>query len=360
MASASSGASITLGELARRLGGEVVGDADRRLTGVRTLDLAGPEDLSFVTQASYLEEAARSQAGALLVGADVHLAGRSLLRVKNASLALVDVIRHFHPPRKTAPGVHPTAIVGDGCRIDASVAVGPYAVVGDGVAIGAGCVIGAHAVVGRCSKLGDGVVLYPHVVLYDDTELGDRVTIHAGVVLGADGFGYVTHQGEHVKVPQVGRVVVECDVEIGALAAVDRALLGDTRIGQGTKIDNLVQVGHNVRIGRGCIVCGQAGLAGSARLQDYVVVGGQSGVMGHHEIPAGTQIAGKSMAMEQSGGGQIAGIPAVDIRKWRRQTVYISRLGEMARRLRALEKRLDRIEPDRKEPDRMEPSDEIP
>lgn len=335
---------MTLGELARRLKGEVVGDPEIRLTGIRTLELAGKNDLSFLTQAGYLAEAAKSAAAAILVGPEVHLEDRALLRVKNPGLAMAEAIALFRPPSSPPSGVHPTVVVGQGCRIDDSVTIGPYAVIGDASVIGARGVIGAHAVLGERCTLGEDVMLHPHVVLYADTEVGDRAEIHAGVVLGADGFGYVPHQGKHVKVPQAGRVVIEDDVEIGALSAVDRAVLEETRIGEGTKIDNLVQVGHNVRIGRGCMVCGQAGIAGSARLQDYVVVGGQSGVMGHHEIQTGTQIAGKSMAMEQSGGGQIAGIPAVDIRKWRRQTVLLGRLGEMARRLRVLEKRLEKNE----------------
>lgn len=339
-------ATYSLAELARRFGAEVVGDPSTEISAVRALDRAGPGDLSFVTRAGYLADAARSEASAFLISrthaarADA-LEGRSLLVVEDPSLVLARAIELFHPPRKPAPGIHPTAVVGDGCAIDDSVSIGPYAVVGDGTVVGAASTIGAHAVVGRHCLLGREVTLHPHAVLYDRTELGDRVVLHAGVVLGADGFGYATHGGEHVKVPQVGRVVIEADVEIGALSAVDRAVLEETRVGRGTKIDNLVQVGHNVRIGRGCILCGQSGLAGSARLRDYVVVGGQSGVMGHHEIPEGTQIAGKSMAMEQSGGGRIAGIPAIDLGKWRRQTVLIGRLGEMARRLRALEKRMD-------------------
>ena len=335
---------ITLGELARRLGGRVDGDPDTLIRAVRTLDQAGPGDLSFVTRAGFRDEAARSKSAALLVPEDFQLEGRPLLIVPNPSLALALVIELFHPSSEPAAQVHPTAVVGQDCVLGDRVSLGPYAVVGDDCVLGDGCTIGAHAVVGRGCRLGVEVTLHPHVVLYDDTELGDRVRLHAGVVLGADGFGYVTHQGEHVKVPQAGRVVVESDVEIGALSAVDRAMLEETRVGSGTKVDNLVQVGHNVRLGRGCILCGQSGIAGSAQLGDYVVVGGQSGVMGHHEIPAGTQIAGKSMAMEQSGGGQIAGIPAVDLRKWRRQTVLISRLGEMARRLRALEKLVEERE----------------
>jgi UDP-3-O-[3-hydroxymyristoyl] glucosamine N-acyltransferase len=177
-------------------------------------------------------------------------------------------------------------------------------------------------------------------VLYDDTEIGPGSVVHAGAVLGADGFGYATQGGAHHKVPQVGRVVVEADVEIGANSTIDRATLGETRIGEGTKIDNLVQVGHNVRVGRHCILCGQAGIAGSTSLGDGVVLAGQAGVAGHIEVGDRVQVAAKSAALASVEPGMVvAGIPAVELRRWRRQVALLSRLEEMSRRLRALEKR---------------------
>jgi UDP-3-O-[3-hydroxymyristoyl] glucosamine N-acyltransferase len=196
-------------------------------------------------------------------------------------------------------------------------------------------------VIGRRCAVGEGAVLHPHAVLYDGTEVGAGATVHAGVVLGADGFGYATHGGVHHKVPQVGRVVLEEGVEVGANSTIDRATLGETRIGRGTKIDNLVQVGHNVRVGRHCILCGQAGIAGSTELGDYVVLAGQSGVSGHIKLGDGVQVAAKSAALSSvEPGTKVAGIPAVELRKWRRQAVLIARLEEMSRRVRALEKRL--------------------
>src|SRR6185295_9948094 len=183
--------------------------------------------------------------------------------------------------------------------------------------------------------------LHPHAVLYDGTAVGANSVVHAGAVLGADGFGYATQGGAHHKVPQIGRVVVEAEVEIGANTTIDRATLGETRIGAGTKIDNLVQVGHNVRIGRHCILCGQAGIAGSTRLGDGVVLAGQAGVAGHIELGDRVQVAAKSAALAPvAPGAVVAGIPAVDLRQWRRQVALLSRLGEMNRRLKALEKKL--------------------
>jgi UDP-3-O-[3-hydroxymyristoyl] glucosamine N-acyltransferase len=194
-------------------------------------------------------------------------------------------------------------------------------------------------VVGRGSSVGAGAVLHPHVVLYPGVELGERAVVHAGSVLGADGFGYATERGAHLKIPQVGGVEIGADVEIGALSAVDRATLDATVIGAGTKIDNLVQVGHNVRVGRNSILCGQVGIAGSAELGDGVVLGGQAGVAGHLALGDGAQVASKSAVYEGVAAGEVvAGIPAVPIGRWRRRQALAARLEEIWRRLRALER----------------------
>ncbi len=340
--------SFRLAELAKAAGGKVRGDPGTRIAGLRTLEHAGPGDLSLFTQASYRDRLEGSRAAAFLVPPKLAelaaaAAGRPLLVHPEPALALARLVPLFHPATPPAPGVHPTAVVGEGCHIDPAAHLGPYVVVGAGSAVGSGAVLHSHVVVGRDCRIGDGAVLHPHVVLYDKTEVGERAILHAGVVLGGDGFGYATTAGfEHVKVPQVGRTVIGADVEIGALSAVDRAALEATRIGDGTKIDNLVQVGHNVEIGRRCILSGQAGIAGSARLGDRVVVAGQSGVAGHLEVGSGTQIAAKSALLQTvEGGRKVGGIPAFDLGKWRRAITVFPRLGELFRRLRAVEKRLD-------------------
>jgi len=336
-----------LADLAELVDGRVEGDPQREVEAVRPLDVAGPRDLSFLTHARYRAQALASAAGALLLGPDVppELADargeRALLVVADPGYALARLLAALAPAVQPAPGVHPTAVLGAGCAVDPAAHVGPYAVVGAGSEIGPGAVVDAHAVVGPGCRVGEGAVLHPHAVLYAGTEVGARSVIHAGAVLGSDGFGYATHRGVHHKVPQLGRVVVEADVEIGANTTIDRATLGETRIGAGTKIDNLVQVGHNVRVGRHCILCGQAGIAGSARLGDYVVLAGQAGVAGHLELGDGAQVAAKSAALSAvAPGAQVAGIPAVELRKWRRQTALLARLEEMSRRLKALERRL--------------------
>jgi UDP-3-O-[3-hydroxymyristoyl] glucosamine N-acyltransferase len=333
-----------LADLAELVGGRVEGDTDHAMEvdAVRTLEAAGPRDLSFLNHARYREQALASKAGALLVGAAMASGDfqKPLLIVDDTAYALSLLLNRLHPSEAPVPGVHPTAVLEPGCEIDPSAHIGPYAVIGSGTRIEARAAVHAHVVIGKGCSVGEGTVLHPHAVLYDRTEVGAGSIVHAGVILGADGFGYATHGGVHHKVPQVGRVVLEKDVEVGANSAIDRATLGETRIGEGTKIDNLVQVGHNVQTGRHCILCGQAGIAGSTQLGNYVVLAGQAGVSGHIKLGDGAQVAAKSAALTSvEPGTQVAGIPAVELRKWRRQSVMIARLEEMSRRLRALEKR---------------------
>lgn len=335
-----------LADLAELVGGRVEGDPDHLVEAVRTLEAAGPRDLSFLNHPRYREQALASRAGALLVAeslasGDVRdLGKRPLLIVGDTAYALSVLLNRLHAPEPPEPGVHPTAVLEPGCEVDPAAHVGPYAVIGSGTRIGARAAVHAHVVLGKDCAVGEGAVLHPHAVLYDRTEVGPGAIVHAGVVLGADGFGYATHGGVHHKVPQVGRVVLEKDVEVGANSAIDRATLGETRIGEGTKIDNLVQVGHNVQTGRHCILCGQAGIAGSTQLGSYVVLAGQAGVSGHIKLGDGAQVAAKSAALTSvEPGTQVAGIPAVELRKWRRQSVMIARLEELSRRIRSLEKR---------------------
>jgi UDP-3-O-[3-hydroxymyristoyl] glucosamine N-acyltransferase len=332
-----------LAELAERVGGRVEGDPERLVEALRPLEAAGPRDLSFLKDPRYRGQASASAAGALLVGPSLADAvpGRDLLVADDPSWALARLLAVLHPEEPRPPGVHPTAILEPGATVDPTAHVGPYAVIGRASRIAAGAAVLAFVAIGRGCAVGEGAVLHPHAVLYDGTEVGAGSIVHAGVVLGADGFGYATHQGAHHKVPQVGRVVLEEDVEVGANSTIDRATLGETRIGAGSKIDNLVQVGHNVVTGRHCILCGQAGVAGSARLGNYVVLAGQSGVAGHIELGDGAQVAAKSAALASvEPRTAVAGIPAVEMRKWRRQAVLLSRLEEIVRRLRAVEKKI--------------------
>jgi UDP-3-O-[3-hydroxymyristoyl] glucosamine N-acyltransferase len=334
--------SWTLGELARRVDGEVHGDPHRRVERVRPLDDAGPDDLSFVSSGKFLAAARRSAAGALLVARSAPVLDRDQIRVADPGRALATVLELFHPRARPAAGVHPTAVVADGARVDPGATIGPFAVVGSGTTIAEGAVIHAHVVVGEGCAVGAGTVLHPHVVLYPGVRLGAGVEVHAGAVLGADGFGYASSREGHHKIPQVGGLELGDDVEIGALSAIDRGALVDTRVGAGSKIDNLVQVGHNVQIGRHALLCGQAGVAGSAKLGDFVVLAGQVGVADHVEIGDGVQVASKSAVLSDlPAGEQFAGIPAVEIGEWRRRRVLEGKLGEMWRALRRLLRRFE-------------------
>lgn len=337
----------SLGELAALVEGEVVGDPELPIRGVRALEDAGPEELSLLTDPRYREAALASAAGALLVrggpegphGAEG--LGKPLLVVADPPWALARLLALFHPEATLPAGAHSTAVVDPEAEVDPSAHVGPFAVVGAGSRVEAGAAIEAHAVVGRGCRVGEGSHLHPHVVVYDGTEIGCRVEVHSGSVLGADGFGYATRDGVHHKVPQVGRVVVEDDVEIGACTTVDRATLGTTRVGAGSKVDNQVQVGHNVEIGAGSILCGQAAVAGSSRLGAGVVLAGRAGVGDHLTVGDGVQVAACGVALTPIEAGQkVAGVPAIPLREWRRQVVLLPRLREMMQRLRAIERRL--------------------
>ncbi len=352
-----------LAELAALAGADLAGDPDRPIRGISTLEAAGPEDLSFLTNPRYRDEALASRAGALLVSRNLSPETLADLRpdlvfCDDAYRALAVLMTVLFPLPEVEPGVHRTAAVAASAEVDPGARVDPFAVIGEGAALGPDVVVGAHAVVGRGCRLGAGTVLHPHVVLYDGTRIGERVIVHSGVVLGADGFGFAddAEAASRVKLPQVGVVVIGDDVEIGANSAVDRATFDATTIGRGTKIDNLVQVGHNVRIGKGCVLCGQTGVSGSSRIGDRVLLAGQVGIAGHFRIGDRVQVAAKSAVFQEvADDRQVAGIPAVPIADWRRRTALQSRLPAMRRALRALERRVDELESARR-PGRGEPA----
>jgi len=329
----------TLGALARRVDGEVRGDPEREVRGIRSLDAAGPGDLSFVASRRHLARARRCEAGALLVSPGTAAIDRDLLVVPDPYEALVDLLALFESRAPTPAGVHPTAVVDAEASVDPDAAVGAYSVVGRGSVVAAGAVVHAHVVIGADCRIGTGTVLHPGVVLYDRSELGDRCIVHAGVVLGADGYGYASGSGEHRKLPHLGRVIVEDDVEIGANSTVDRGMLDETRVGAGTKIDNLVMVAHNVVTGRHCLLVAQSGVAGSAQLGDGVVLAAQSGIIGHVEIADRTLIGTKSALLRSSAEGEkLAGIPALEMGAWKRQQALLRRLQDLFRRVRGLER----------------------
>ncbi len=332
-------------DLAIAIGGRVHGNPERRVRGVATLDDAGPDDLSFLTNLRYRRVVDRSRAGAILVGPNLIIEGHDLLVAPDPYLALAEILELVHPPTRPAPGVSEDARIATRATIGADVAIAPFAVVGEGASLGDRVVLGAGVVVGEGSAVGHDTVLMPRVVLYPGTRVGARCVIHAGVVLGADGFGFATSSGTHRKVPQLGRVVVEDDVEIGANSSVDRGTLGETRIGRGTKIDDLVMVAHGAVIGPHGLLAAQSGVAGSTRIGSHVTMAGQSGAAGHLSIGDRVVVAAKSAVFSDvPDGAFVAGIPAVDHRAWKRSQAQMKTLPELRTRLKALEERLAALE----------------
>lgn len=329
--------SYSVAEVAARCGGRVAGDGELRLSGVRALEAAGPGELAFIADRKKEKAALASRAGALLARSAAAFPGRTVIEVADPALAVVAALELFYPRREARPGIHATAIVDPGALVDASAEIGAYAVVGDGARVGRRAILEAHVVVGRGCVLGEDAWLHPHVVLYDGVTLGARVEVHAGVVLGADGFGYVPGPKGIVKVPQVGTVTIGDDVEIGANSCIDRAALETTRIGAGTKVDDLVMVGHNCVVGTNGFLCGQSGLAGSTIVGDDVMLGGQVGSAGHLTIGNRVKAEAQSgIPSDVPDDAIIHGTPAFDYREHHRSFVEFRRLPETARLVRAL------------------------
>ena len=332
----------TVRELAALVGGEVYGDGDLPIRAARSLREAQPGHITFVEHDKHLPELYACPASAAVVSPAVPPNGKALIRVADPLAAFVTIVRHLHgapepPPHGIDPlaSVHPTATVGP----DAS--IHPFAVVGPGCVVGARCRLHSGVVVGRDCRLGDDVTLHPHVVLYANTVLGHRVTVHAHAVLGADGFGYRFQDGRHVKVPQLGSVEVGDDVEIGAGTTIDRGTFGATRIGAGTKIDNLVMIAHNCQVGRHNVLVSQVGMAGSSGTGDYVVIAGQVGVVDHVYIGDGCTIGGQAAVTKDVPPGlRMLGSPATPEREQKRILMSLAALPELRKRLRAVEQRL--------------------
>jgi UDP-3-O-[3-hydroxymyristoyl] glucosamine N-acyltransferase len=331
---------FTAAEIARHLGGEVRGDDSIIIQHFAQADSAQPGDLTFAENADFFARADQSAASAIIVDGTFTSARKVLIQVPNARIAFAKVLALFFPELPTPAGIHPTAILAGSARIDPTAHVGPYCVIGDNTRIGPRSVLHGGNHVGPECQLGEDVKLFPNVTLYERTQIGNRVRIHAGTVIGSDGYGYVQDGGVHRKVPQIGNVILGDDVEIGANVTVDRGALGSTVIGKGTKIDNLVQVGHNVVIGDHCILISQVGIAGSCKLGNYVVLAGQVGLAGHLTLGNNVTVGAQAGVMHDIPNGQTwLGTPAQPNRLTKRQMIAVQHLPDLLRRVAALERK---------------------
>ena len=331
---------LRLSEVADLLDGELVGAEDPEITGVASIEEAGPGDLTFLSSKRHGRALAASGAAAVIVGPDLDV-DRPAVRVSDPYGAFASFLERLLPDqdRVFPPGVHPTAVIDRSAEVAGAVAVGPYCVVGSGCVIGAGSRLGAHVVLGCDVVVGMDNLIYPGVIIREGCLLGDRVIIHAGVIIGSDGFGYFPGQGGIGKIPQVGVVEIQDDVEIGAGSCVDRATTGRTVVGAGSKVDNLVQIGHNVIIGKACSLSAQTGISGSSTLGDGVFTGGQVGIGDHIKIGAGVKAGGQSGITHDIPAGQtIFGYPALELAETFRMFAALRRLPQLLRRVSRLER----------------------
>lgn len=333
-----------LSEIAALVGGMVLGGADPEIAGVTNIEDAGPLDITFAVP-PHLDKAAASNAAAVIVPGDIAAYPKPAIRVENPRIAFTKVLELFTPPTVVPRGVHPSAVIGDGVRLGANVAVMAHAVIADNAQIGDNTVLYPHTYVGENAHIGGDCLLYPGVTVYARCSLGERAIIHSGTVIGSDGFGFVTIEGRHHKVPQAGNVVIEDDVEIGANVTIDRATTGSTVVKRGTKIDNLVHLAHNVVIGENCFLVAFTGIAGSTKVGNNVIFAGQSGAVGHITIGDNCIFAGKAGATgDVPSNSFYAGFPARPHKEWLRAEAALHRLPDLVKKVQALEKKLAALE----------------
>jgi len=335
-------------ELAEWLGATFEGDGEKEISGVAPLETAGGAEVSFVANQKAARQAESSAAGCLLVPPDYPSPTfRTVIRVEAPRTAFARVVSRFHPTQELKPGIHPTAVIGAGVELGALVNVGPHVVIDNGSRIGIGSSIGAGCSIGKRVFLGEGCLLHPHVTIYDNVDIGRGSVLHSGCVIGADGFGFVLDGDHYEKFPQVGRVEIGENVEIGANSCVDRAALGVTSIGDGTKLDNMVHVAHNCRIGRHVVVAAQTGFSGGVVVEDYAVIGGQVGIGDKARIET-RAVLGSGCGVLTSkivrSGQVVWGTPARPLKEHLETLANLSRLPEMRRELAEIRRRLAAVE----------------
>ena len=330
-----------LKEIAELVGGELVGDAEVSITGVAGIREAEEGDITFLSNAKYLPFLDKTRAAAVITSKDVRSKSKPLIHSSNPSRAFTKILPFFKPSYTPKPsGVHRTAVIDKTVRLGKDIFIGPHVVIEESTVVGDHTIIGANTFIGSACSIGAHARIYPNVTVREETKIGDRVIIHSGAVIGSDGFGYETIDGAHVKIPQIGSVSIEDDVEIGANVCIDRGRFQKTCVGKGTKIDNLVQIAHNVIVGPNCLLISQCGISGSTELGKNVVVAGQAGIIGHLKLGDGTIVGAQSGVTKSTPqGGVILGGPAKPIAEQKRIYVLISKLPQLFKELSELKKK---------------------
>ena len=331
-------------EFAELMNGEVIGDPLRNITGVSGVREAEEGDITFISSPQYIRYLAGTKASCVIVKDPIPDLAVPQIKVQNPQFAFAKALEHFYPRSAPPPEISNHAAVADSASIGDRAAIYPFAYIANDVVIGDDTVIMPGAFIGERTKIGKECLIFPNVTIREGVSIGDRVIIHAGTVIGSDGFGYVFEKGDYYKIPQVGGVIIEDDVEIGSNVSIDRATIGNTIIRRGTKIDNLTQIAHNVSIGEKSLIISQVGIAGSTEIGDFVVLGGQAGIADHTTIAPGTMVAAQSGLKGQIEKGIYAGSPAIPHATWLRAQVLFGKLPDMNKKIRALEEKLSRLE----------------
>lgn len=334
---------MKLREIADIISGELLGDPETEIRGVAGVTDGLEGDITFLSDNRYLRDCLSSKASAVIVKEFIDDLKKPQIKVKNPYYAFAILLEHFHPREKEKEDISPDARVSEGARIGRGVTIYPFVYVSEGAEIGDNTVVYPFVYIGRGSIIGSSCLIYPNVTIREGVKIGNRVIIHAGAVIGSDGFGYVFEQERHHKIPQVGGVIIGDDVEIGANVTIDRATTGDTIIGNGTKIDNLVQIGHNVRIGENTIIVAQVGIGGSTTIGKHVMLGGQAGVSDHAIIEDGTMVGAQSGVMGHLKQGIYSGCPVIPHREWLKASALFARLPEIMKRIKEIEDKLKRL-----------------
>ncbi len=336
----------TLGELAEIVGGIIVGDPSVVISGVGSIKEAKKGDITFVANPRYVALIDETSASAIITSMSIESASKPIIRTKDASLAFAQVVSVFHPVEIRHPkGIHPAAIISKTAKIGKNAGIGPYVVIEDGAQVGDNTVIYAGCYIGKDSRIGSNCVIWANVSIRERVEIGNRVFIQSGAVIGSEGFGYAFVDGEYKLIPQVGTVLIEDDVEIGANVTVDRARFDKTIIGKGTKIDNLVQIAHNVVIGKNCIIISQAGISGSTRLGNNVTIAGQAGLVGHINIGDGAMCAAQAgVTKDVPPNTIVSGYPASEHMESKRIVAHTQRLPKLVALVQDLKKRIEELE----------------